>query len=424
MGVQGFPTLKIVRPSKKAGRPVVEDYQGARAAKAIVDAVVEKIPNHVKKVDDKGLTAWLKESNETAKAVLLTDKGTTSALLRALAIDYLGSVSFAQIRDKEKTSVDLFGVTKFPTFLVLPGGEKEGIVYDGELKKEAMSAFVNEASGTAPNPAAPAPEPKKKNKKAEKKESKKAEKKESKKAEKPEAAEATIEESGPPTESPDAIVDVPPPVRINNGAPMLLMVEKEADLQRECLTTTSHICILALLPSKEDKEDLLPKEATQALISLAEVQQKHSKRHSLFPFYSVPPENELGQRVRQELDLKPSSEIEVVAINAKRLWWRRFTADGFLPSDVEEFVDIVRMNEGPRNKLPEGLVTEAPPEAEAEPPKAAEEVPKPSSCPHGHGDKPAKKKTTKADKSEQESPKPKADETPEPETEAHEHNEL
>ena len=32
MGVQGFPTLKIVRPGKKAGKPLVEDYQGARSA--------------------------------------------------------------------------------------------------------------------------------------------------------------------------------------------------------------------------------------------------------------------------------------------------------------------------------------------------------------------------------------------------------
>ena len=35
MGVQGFPTLKIVKPGKKPGKPIVEDYQGARSAKAI-----------------------------------------------------------------------------------------------------------------------------------------------------------------------------------------------------------------------------------------------------------------------------------------------------------------------------------------------------------------------------------------------------
>ncbi|KAF2435741.1 thioredoxin-domain-containing protein [Tothia fuscella] len=397
MGVQGYPTLKIVRPGKKAGRPVVEDYQGARAAKPIVDAVVEKIPNHVKKIEDKGLVAWLQESNNTAKAVLLTDKGTTSALLRALAIDYLGGVSFAQIRSKENTAVKLFGVEKFPTFLVLPGGEKEAIVYDGDLKKEAMSAFVKKSSGVAPNAAEPAPEPKKKAKKAEKKEPKK----ESKKADpKPKAASATVEDQVPPTESPDPKVDVPPPVKV---APMILTLEKEADLQRECFSPKSHICILALLPAKENKDDVLSKGTSQALSSLGEVQQKHSKRQSLFPFYSIPPENELGQTVRKNLDLKPSNGIEIIAVNAKRLWWRRFSGSGFMPNDIEEFVDAIRMNEGAKNKLPESLVTEAPAveEAKQEPESAKEaEPPKP--------------------KAKEEPPKPKAEDTPEPEPETRE----
>jgi protein disulfide-isomerase A6 len=402
MGVQGFPTLKIVRPGKKTGKPVVEDYQGARAAKAIVDAVVEKIPNHVTKVSDKGLDAWLKEGNDTAKAVLFSDKGTTSALLRALAIDYLGGVSFAQVRNKEKATVDTFGITKYPTFLVLPGGDKEALVYDGDLKKEAMSAFVTEASGTSPNPAAAAAGPQKKKKPAAEKK-----KKESKKASeaKPEAASATLEDDGPPTESPDPKVDVPPPVRVDKGAPMILMLEKVEDLQRECLNSNSRICILALLPTKEKDSDPLPHEATQALISLGEVQQKHSKRHSIFPFYSVPADNFLGQVVRESLELGPRDQIEVIAVNAKRMWWRRFTGKGFMPNDIEDFVDVVRMNEGKRQTLPDILIKEAPAKAEpvkpAEPPKA-EEVPKASSCPHGHD----KKKKPKADVPPQE-PKPK-----------------
>ena len=47
MGVQGFPTLKIVKPGKKPGKPMVVAYRGGRNAKAIVDAVIDKIPNHV-----------------------------------------------------------------------------------------------------------------------------------------------------------------------------------------------------------------------------------------------------------------------------------------------------------------------------------------------------------------------------------------
>lgn len=107
------------------------DYQGARTAKAIVDAVVERIPNHVTRLTSNKLNDWLVEKNGTTKAVLFTEKGTTSALYRALAIEFLGRALFAQIRDKEEESVNLFGVNKFPTLIVLPGGEAPGKVYEG-----------------------------------------------------------------------------------------------------------------------------------------------------------------------------------------------------------------------------------------------------------------------------------------------------
>jgi len=153
-GVQGFPTLKIVKPGKTPGKPIVEDYQGPRTAKGIVDAVIDKIPNHVKRVDDKTLEGWLEEANETAKAILFTDKGKTSALLKAVAIEFKGSISVAQIRntDKEKASLELFGISKFPTLLLLPGGkEAEGIVYDGELNKAGMVEFLAKSTSISPN---------------------------------------------------------------------------------------------------------------------------------------------------------------------------------------------------------------------------------------------------------------------------------
>jgi protein disulfide-isomerase A6 len=156
MGVKGFPTLKIVKPGKKPGKPIVEDYQGERTAKAIVDTVIDKIPNLVKRVDDKTLESWLAEANDTAKAILFSDKGRTSALLKAIAIDFKGSISVAQIRntDKEKASLELFGISEFPTLLLLPGGkEAQGIIYDGELKKEAMVKFLSQAAVPNPDPA-------------------------------------------------------------------------------------------------------------------------------------------------------------------------------------------------------------------------------------------------------------------------------
>lgn len=336
MGVQGFPTLKIVRPGKKPGRPVVEDYKGARSAKAIVDAVVDKIPNHVKRVGDKDIEDFLKEGNDTAKAILFTDKGTTSALLRALAIDFLGSIQVAQIRDKEKKAVGTFGISKFPTLVLLPGGDKEAIGYSGELKKEPMVDFL--AQVAAPNPD-PAPGKAKADKKG---------KKDSKK----------VEDSKAVTPDPDALTE--------DSGPRIEALDNQALLEKECLTAKSHNCFLALLPSKSDATAPLPEDAKTALASLAEILKKHSKGgHRLFPIYSVPVDNEGAAKLRKELGLK-ADEVELIVTSAKKGWWKHYSGSDFSQKSVEGWIDGIKMGEGKKEKLPKGVVVEAKEEPKVE----------------------------------------------------------
>ena len=144
MGVKGFPTLKTVRVTGATGKPIITDYNGARTATGIVDAVKDLLPNHVKRIEDKTLDGWLQENNETAKAILFSDKGTTSALIKALANDYYGNLAIAQIRDKEKEANSMFGISKYPSLVVLPGSDKAAIAYDGEMKKPAMTEFLSQ----------------------------------------------------------------------------------------------------------------------------------------------------------------------------------------------------------------------------------------------------------------------------------------
>lgn len=213
MGVKGFPTLKIVRPGKKPGRPNVEDYQGARTAKAIVEAVRDKIPNHVTKVTDKTLDDWLAEANNTAKAILFTDKGTISPLTKALAVDFLSSISIAQIRNKETTAVSTFGISSYPTFLLLSGGTEVPIVYDGEMTKEGLSAFLSQIAPPNPDPAPKAAKASKSTKSKDSKKSKSASSAFSKASASHESADSssskatqtaeTIIDDGNPIESPD-----------------------------------------------------------------------------------------------------------------------------------------------------------------------------------------------------------------------------
>lgn len=339
MGVKGFPTLKLVRPSKKTGKPIVEDYQGPRTAKAIVDAVIEKIPNHVKRVTDKSVNAWLKESNETAKAILFTEKGTTSALLRALAIDYKGSVSVGQVRNTDTETTKLFGIENFPTFVLLPGGEKDAVVYDGEMKKEQMSEFLTQVA--APNPD-PAPL-KKKAKKTSTKKTKVSE------GQKPKDSKITDEsdESEEPASKP------PPPPRSVAVIPTI----DEESLNKLCLTSRSKMCALVLLPKIDDKSNP-PKDTVEAMKGLTEVYDKHEKRHSGFPFYIIESINPGSKLLRDSLKLKGEEGLEVILVNARRGWWRRYSGEGYSKDAIEAWVDAIRMNEGKREKLPGSLVKE------------------------------------------------------------------
>lgn len=364
MGVQGFPTLKIVKPGKKAGKPVVEDYQGQRTAKAIVDAVVEKIPNHVKRLKEDDYQAWL-DDGAGGKAILFSDKGTTSALLKAIAIDFLGGIDVAQIRDKEKEAVEKFSVEKFPTLVLVPGKGKDPIKYDGEMKKDAMVSFLSQAA--APNPD-PAPKKTKSSsssktdkKKASKDSSSFSESSESQasaqaKTDKASQTMETLEDQSQPTESPDPNVvtdDAQKPIKIPEVTPIPSFADA-GSLQQRCLNSKAGTCILALLPDDVFADPI----AQQAISSLSEIHHKHeSAKRNLFPFFQLPITNSHNEALREKLSL--GSHVELIALNGKRSWYRHYTKTSFSQADVEDWIDSIRMGEGTKEKIPEDLIINA-----------------------------------------------------------------
>ena len=374
MGVQGFPTLKIIKPSKTPGKPSVEDYQGPRTASGIVDAVKSAISNHVKRISDKSLEAWFKSDNETAKAVLFSEKGTTSALIKVLASEYLNSMKFGQIRNKETTAVEMFGVEDYPTLFVLPGGSKDAVKFDGSFTKESMKEFLNQyaAPGAESSPKKQKPLGKKSEKTTddEKVKSESDSSSFSKVSSSHASAEAsseaagatsvTLEQDSNPTESPEPMAspEAPGPAKMPDIPEPIPALIEEKYLEMQCLGPKTTTCILALLPQPTDVEgSVLPDTATAALASLAEIAHKHVQRGGkLFPFYSVPARNTGQARIRDALKLKDEKNIELIAVNTRRGWWRHYEADEYSTIPVEAWVDAIRLGEGQKSKLPEALV--------------------------------------------------------------------
>jgi protein disulfide-isomerase A6 len=68
------------------------------------------------------------------------------------------------------------------------------------------------------------------------------------------------------------------------------------------------------------------------------------------------------------LGLEDSKSVQIIAINARRGWWRRYgNAEDFGIVAVESWVDAIRLGEGAKEKLPEGIVRD---EAETQEKKA------------------------------------------------------
>ena len=376
MGVQGFPTLKIVRPSKKPGKPTVETYSGARDVKGIVEAVKAAIPNHVKKLSDKGLDDWLKVGNESSKTILFSDKGTTSALMKVLAADFLDNMPFAQIKNKETAAVEMFGIEKYPTLLVLPGGDHTPVKYEGEFKKSPMKAFLT----TFVTPKADAlPKRQKpmgtkvgedKNDDATKSEeaaSSFSEASASHKSSETTETETmtiektlTLEDATMPTESPDPIAtpeDAPTPAAMPELYPPITTLASQEELQFKCLSEKTSTCVLVFQPVTSEEGDVLSQAANLALASLAEIAHKHTQRGSkLFPFYAIPVANPGAIALRLALGLDQADRVEVAALNGRRGWWRRYAAEDYGFDSMEAWVDAIRLGDGKKEKLPEGLV--------------------------------------------------------------------
>ncbi|RDA82475.1 hypothetical protein CP532_0417 [Ophiocordyceps camponoti-leonardi (nom. inval.)] len=355
MGVQGFPTLKTVRPSTKpGGKPVVEDYQGQRTAGAMVQAVVDKINNHVTHLKDKDLEGFL--AGDKPKAILFTNKGTTSALLRSIAIDYLDQVSVGQVRDKEEKAVKRYGIEKFPTFVLVPGKaaspdadkEEAPVRFEGELNKKNLVEFLSKVAQPNPDPA-----PIDSKKKKSKDDKKKKESKESKETKESTSDDKTADAKEPSDETTKEKETAKPAMEI-----VSITAIKEKDvLVQKCLQPKAYTCVLALIPSETSEQ------GDKVVASLSQLNSKylHGKRH-LFPFFSVASDVDGTTALREALKL--GSGVELIVVNARRGWWRRFEGDDFGVESVEGWIDAIRMGEGKKKTLPEGVVVEAPAEKE------------------------------------------------------------
>lgn len=330
--------------------------------------MVKRINNHVLRVTDKDVEKFLE--GDKPKAILFSEKGTTSALLKSLAIDFLDVIAVGQVRENQKETVAKYGIEKFPTLVLFPGEGEDPVVYEGELNKKDMLEFLSQAGEPNPDPAL------EKGKKAEKKEKKE---KKSKKAAKPKVEEEKASVEPEPETSTSETTETATQQSAPTDVP-IATITKQEELIENCLSKNSHTCVLVFAPT-EGSED-----GQKAVSSLSHLNAKYlqGKRH-LFPFFSIPSDSEAASILPERLDL--DGEVNMIAINNRRLWWRQYGGDYSLES-VEGWIDAIRMGEGSKNKLPKDVLaaeqapeatqaTDPEPEIETEAAEAEAKVPEP-----------------------------------------------
>ncbi len=361
MGVTGFPTLKIVKPGPKAGRPSVEDYTGPRSAKGIVEAVKDKIPNHVKKLQGDAVDDWVNDKAFPAKAIIFTDKGTTSPLVKSLAIDFLGTIAFAQVRDK--ATAQKYEVSDFPSVHLIPSYGATPIPYNGEINRGSLLAFLTQVGPPNPDPVPKGAKPaKSSSKKSNSKSASSASSAFSRASEAHKSSDfedhlagssTIVLDDTPPTESPVPIVETEQkPMILADAIAPIPTLATPAEVEAACLAPKSGNCVLVLLP----EEDLSSQSATSALAGFAEITNKYNRRKaSVIPMYAVHADNEAATSIRNELGLSSGERMEIIATNMKRGWWRHYQGDSYDILDLESFVDAIKLGEGSRSKLPAGF---------------------------------------------------------------------
>ncbi|CAM0136133.1 hypothetical protein VKS41_005474 [Umbelopsis sp. WA50703] len=316
-GIQGFPTIKLFAPSsdptkKATKRPT--DYQGPREAKPIVDHLLAIQPSNVRFVKGDAsqvkskksisLDNFLETDNSTMpKALLFTDKPTTTPLYKALSVDFVDRMLFGEVKKSVKEAVESFGISNFPTLVVLTP-DSGAVEYSGKLKKNALEEFLNQH-------ALPASE------KSKEKNKSKVKKEKSKKRE-----DDTF------SESETAAFD-----------PKVANLNTDKDLDEQCLSK-SGICVIAVLPAVDPEDEQSPKEQADALHILEEVKRlDHENNGNLSPFLFQWVDANIGKSIVNKFDMSQDYPTLVVVKPTKKVY-RPFVG-AWNENSIKTWLDIV-----------------------------------------------------------------------------------
>lgn len=122
-----------------------EVYKGNKKWEDIFKFGSSKMQSFVRVINSNNYGDFINENNHMHKVVLFTQRKTTPPLFKALSKHFKDKINFGEIRQSEKELAQRFGVTNYPTVLVISDGENyKGVIYDGALNRDPLEKFLNQ----------------------------------------------------------------------------------------------------------------------------------------------------------------------------------------------------------------------------------------------------------------------------------------
>lgn len=87
--------------------------------KSISAFATKKMQSFVSVVTDENFDSFLERDPQRYKVLIFTERKSTAPLYKALSKQYKDKLSFGEVRKSEKGLISKFGVTQFPTLLVV-----------------------------------------------------------------------------------------------------------------------------------------------------------------------------------------------------------------------------------------------------------------------------------------------------------------
>ena len=122
-----------------------EIYKGNKKWEDIFKFGSSKMQSFVRNLNSGNYADFLAENPALHKILLFTQRKSTPPLFKALSKHFKNKLSFGEIRSSEKELGQKFGITAFPSVVVISDGENfKGTNYEGNLTRDSLDKFLNQ----------------------------------------------------------------------------------------------------------------------------------------------------------------------------------------------------------------------------------------------------------------------------------------